>query len=116
MTEAGEQTNGGHTVIEGARKEMRAAAGDLKSIRYRLSGVLGSIPPSAQETSRGDLEGDPDVETEIRTVIANGIQNCLDPLIDDLLAAADYQPESRSVEDDDPRPIADLDRRREDED
>ncbi|MBW8875934.1 MAG: hypothetical protein JF614_13290 [Acidobacteria bacterium] len=84
-------------LIEGARKEMRAAAGDLKSIRYRLSGVLGSIPPSAQETSRGDLEGDPDVETEIRTVIANAIQDCLDPLIDDLVAAAEYQPESSGL-------------------
>ena len=80
-------------VIEGARQEMRATVGDLKSIRYRLLGVCAGIPPSPQETSRGDLEGDPDVETEIRTVIANGIQDCLDPLIDDLLAAAEYQPE-----------------------
>ena len=108
MTEAVEQRNGGHAVIEGARKEMRAAAGDLKSIRYRLSGVQGSLAPSAQETSRGDLEGDPDVETEIRSVIANGIQNCLDPLIDDLLAAAEYRPESGNVEDDSPS-IAHLD-------
>ena len=80
-------------MIEGARQEMRAAAGDLKSIRYRLLGVQASIPPSPQETSQGDLAGNPDVETELRTVIANGIQNCLDPLIDDLLAAAEYQPE-----------------------
>ena len=83
--------NGGPEMIEGARQEMRAAAGDLKSIRYRLLGVYEGIPPSPQETSQGDLEGYPDVETEIRTVIANGIQNCLDPLINDLLAAAEYQ-------------------------
>jgi len=81
-------------VIEGARKELRAAARDLTAIRYRLLGVQASIPPSAQEISRGDLEGEPDVETELRTVIANVIQNCLDPLINDLLAAAGYQPES----------------------
>ena len=87
-------------MIEGARKEMRAAAGDLKSIRYRLLGVQASIPPSAQETSPGDLEGEPDAETEIRSVIANGIQNCLDPLIADLLTAAEYPPESGSVEGD----------------
>ncbi|MBW8875682.1 MAG: hypothetical protein JF614_12025 [Acidobacteria bacterium] len=104
-------------MIKGARKEMWAVAGDLTSIRYRLLGVQASVPPSAQETSQGDLDGEPDVETEIRTVIANGIQSCLDPLIDDLLAAADYQPESGSVEeDDDPRSIADLDRRRGDRD
>lgn len=87
-------------VIEGARQEMRAAAGDLSSIRYRLLGVQAEIPPSPQEASQEDLEGDPDVETEIRTVIANGIKNCLDPLIDDLLAAAEYQsgsPEDESL-------------------
>ncbi len=95
---------------------MRASAGDLQSIRYRLLGVQASVPPSAQEISQGDLEGEPDVETEIRSVIANGIRNCLDPLIDDLLAAADYEPESGSVEEDDPRSIAGLVRGREDED
>ncbi|MFY9820180.1 MAG: hypothetical protein WAM82_02290 [Thermoanaerobaculia bacterium] len=86
-------TNGGHEVIEGARKEVRAVIEDLKAIRYRLWGVYGSIPPTAQETSRGDLEGDPDVETELRTVIANGVRNGLDPLIDDLETAVEYQPD-----------------------
>jgi hypothetical protein len=80
-------------VIEGARKEFRAAAADLTSIRYRLLGVHASIPPSPQEKSKGDLEGDPDVETEFRNVIACGIPDCLDPFIDDLLTAAEYQPE-----------------------
>ncbi len=56
------------------------------------------------------------METEIRSVITNGIRNCLDPLIDDLLAAADYERESGSVEEEDPRSIADLVRGREDED
>ena len=72
------------SIIEGARKEIRAALEVLKSVRQRLLGVAGSIPPSARETSRADLEGDPDVETELRSVIANGVQDCLDPLIDDL--------------------------------
>jgi len=85
-------------VIESERQEVRAAARDLTAIRYRLLGVQASIPPSAQETSREDLEGDRDVETEMRSVIANGIQNCLDPLIADLLAAAEYQPESGEAE------------------
>jgi hypothetical protein len=81
-----------HAIIEGARKEMQAAIADLRSIRTRLVGVEASIPPTAQETSRGDFDGDPDVETELRTVIANGIRNCLDPFIDDLGTAVEYQP------------------------
>jgi len=89
-----------------ARKALRAAGADLKAIRHRLVGIQASIPPSAQETSRGDLEGDLDVATEMRTVIANDLQDCLDPLIDDILTAAEYQPEP--VEDGSPS-IADLD-------
>jgi hypothetical protein len=76
-------------VIEGARKQVQAAAGDLRAIRERLLAVQRSIPPSAQEVSPGDLVGEPDGETKIRTVIANGIENCLNPLIDDFDAAAD---------------------------
>ncbi len=79
-------------MIEGAREELRAAARDLKSIRYRMLGVHASITPSPQETSRGDLAGEMDVETEIRNVIACGIQDGLNPLIDDWLNAANYQP------------------------
>ena len=90
-------TNGGHDVIEGARQELRAAARDLKSIRYRMLGVHASIPPASQETSKGDLAGEMDVETEIRNVIACGIQDSLDPLIDDWLNAASYQPERREA-------------------
>jgi hypothetical protein len=96
----------GQWVIEGARKALRAAGADLTAVRHRLVGVQASIPPSARETSRGDLEGDPDVATELRTVIANGIQNCLDPLINDVLTAAEYQPDP--VADDSPS-IAHLD-------
>jgi hypothetical protein len=75
-------------VIKGARKEIRAIVEALKSIRYRLLGVQASIPPSAEETSLRDLEGEPDAETELRTVIANGIENCLNPLINELEAVA----------------------------
>src|SRR4051794_11079925 len=84
-------------VIEDARKAMRAAARDLKSIRYRLLGVHASIPPSSQETSKGDLEGEMDVETELRNVIACSVQDSLDPLIDDWLNAASYQPARRET-------------------
>ena len=94
------RANGGRDVqkvIEGARREFRAAAGDLTSIRYRMLGVHASIPPSSQETSKCDLEGKMDVETEFRNVIACGIQDGLDPLIDDWLNAASYQPGRREA-------------------
>ncbi len=94
MTEAAAEPKAeGHddSVIAGAREELRAVVRDLKSIRYRLLGVKASIPPTAQETSREDLDGDPEVEPEMRTVIANGILNCLDPFIDDLGTAAEYR-------------------------
>jgi hypothetical protein len=106
MTEAAEPKAEFHEVIEGARKALRAVAGGLATFRYLLVGVQASIPPSAKETSRGDLEGDLDVATEMRTVIANGIQDRLDSLIDDLLTVAEYQPDP--VEDDSPS-IAHLD-------
>jgi len=89
--------NRGPEMIEDARKEMRSAAEDLQSIRYRMLGVHRSIPPSPREISKGDLEGEMDVETEIRNVIACGIQDGLDPLIDDWLSVASYQPERREA-------------------
>jgi hypothetical protein len=78
---------GREAVIEDARKELRAAIEDLRSVRNRLSSVQVSIPPSAEETSGEDLKGDPDAATELRAVIGSGIQDCLDPLIQSLLAA-----------------------------
>ena len=76
-------------MIEGAREEMRAVAGELKTIRYRLLGVQASIPPSPLEMSEGDLEEDPDPATELRSLIGIGIQDHLDPLIQELLTAAE---------------------------
>jgi hypothetical protein len=81
--------DGGPGVIEGAKEEMRAVAGELKTIRYRLLGVQASIPPSPQETSEGDLEGETDPATELRSLIGIGIQDHLEPLIRGLLTAAE---------------------------
>ena len=76
-------------MIEGARKEMQAIAGELESIRYRLLGVQASVPRSPLETSLKDLEGEPDAATELHSLIGIGIQDHLEPLIRDLLTAAD---------------------------
>lgn len=91
MSEGAREEQQAEKVIEDARKAMRAAAGDLTSIRYRLLGVHASIPPASQETSKEDLEGEIVVETELRTVIAIGIRDCLDPLINDIATAAEYR-------------------------
>ena len=75
--------------IEGAKNEMRAVAGELTTIRGRLLSVQASIPPSPEELSFKDLEDEPDAATELRSVIGIGIQDYLEPLIRDLLTAAD---------------------------
>jgi hypothetical protein len=67
--------NGGRDVqdvVGAARQELQAAAEDLKSIRYRMLGVHASIPPTSQETSKGDLDGKMDVETELRVPDPDG--------------------------------------------
>lgn len=78
--------------LEAAQEQARAIAKDLSALRYRLLGVQASLPPSPQEISQEDLEGDPDAGDELRTVIGHGVLSCVDPLIRDLLDAADYQP------------------------
>jgi hypothetical protein len=75
-----------------AQDQARAIANDLGVVRYRLLGVQASLPPSPQESSQEDWDGDPDAGTELRTVIGHGVLSCLDPLIRDLQDAADYQP------------------------
>jgi hypothetical protein len=103
-------------VIKGAREELRGVAGDLSSIRYRLLGVQASIPASPLEASRGDLEGDPDVATELRSAIGVGIHDYLEPLIRGVLRAAEDRPDwgmGRNAEmgsaEGDPQSIAHLD-------
>lgn len=80
-------------MIEDVRKGLRAVAGDLTAIRYRLLGMQASIPPSPLETSPGDLEGDPDAATEMRSAIGTGVHDSLEPLIRNLLTAAEAQPD-----------------------
>jgi hypothetical protein len=85
---------GGCQVIKGAQEELRRAAEELMAIRYRLLGVQASIPPSPSERSTEDLhEGAADVATELRSVIGVAIHDSLEPLIQNLLAAAGCRPE-----------------------
>ncbi|HEY0515401.1 MAG TPA: hypothetical protein VGH73_26135 [Thermoanaerobaculia bacterium] len=75
------------TEIDPARAQIRRAVEDLREIRYRLLGVQASIPPTRQETSLEDLEGEPDAPTEIRAALAHALHDRLDPLIQELAAA-----------------------------
>jgi hypothetical protein len=80
------------TALALARKQLGRVSETLQAIRYQLIGIQASIPPSRQETSPEDLESDPDAPTEIRSILANAVQDSLDPLIRDLDTAAGYEP------------------------
>ncbi len=86
--------------IETARRRLRFNIQLLDNCRDDLSYLRDNIPPSPQETWDQDLDGDLDIPTEIRAVIAIQLQDRLDPLIRALQAAADYRldpPETESV-------------------
>ena len=80
--------------VQEAQEYLRSTAGKLKEMRGGLLAVREMLPASEEEVSPNDLrtDKDPDPPTEIRAVIACVIQDCLDPLIRDLLTAADYEP------------------------
>ena len=80
------------TALDLARQQIRRMVEDLRGDRYQLIGIQASIPPTRQETSPEDLAGDPDASTELRSILANAIQDSLDPLIRDLETAAGYEP------------------------
>ena len=83
--------------VQEAQEYLRSTAGKLKKMRGGLLAVREMLPASEEEVSPNDLriDKDPDPPTEIRAVIGCVVQDCLDPLIRDLLAAAaDYKPSS----------------------
>jgi hypothetical protein len=80
------------TDLDLARAQMRRVIDGLQGTRYQLIGIQASIPPTLQETSPEDLGGDADAPTELRSIIANAIQDSLDPLIRDLGTAAEHEP------------------------
>ncbi|HEV7518591.1 MAG TPA: hypothetical protein VGR07_20035 [Thermoanaerobaculia bacterium] len=86
--------------IETARDRLRMNLSRLDDCADDLAYLRDNIPPSPQELAGLDLDGDLDVETEIRAVIAIQLQDRLEPLMRALQAAADYRldpPEPESV-------------------
>ena len=79
------------TAVELARKQLGPVIESLRAIRNQLTGIQESIPPTSQETSPEDLEGEPDAPTEIRAILGNVLHDRLDPMIRDLISVADYE-------------------------
>ena len=75
------------TAVELARKQLGPVIEGLRAIRRQLVSIQESIPPTSQETSPEDLEGEPDAPTETRAILGNAVRDRLDPLIRDLINA-----------------------------
>jgi hypothetical protein len=73
--------------LDTVRHQVCAIVDELTALRFRLIGVQASLPPSPEETSEADLDREPDLPTDLRAVLANGLLNCLDPLIRDFREA-----------------------------
>ncbi len=71
--------------LEAARKQAREAVRDLEAVKFRLLGVLESLPPSTPEIvplEEVDLKAD--LATELRTVIQCVLRDSIEPAIGDL--------------------------------
>lgn len=79
------------TEVDQAKTQLRRVVETLQAIRSQLLGLQASIPPTDQETSLDDLEGEPDAPTAIRAALANALRDRLDPLIQDLAAVAEEE-------------------------
>ena len=76
-----------------AQKEVAEVARELSGLRYWLKKVAGTLPPPRGAANpAADLDGDPDVATELRSTIDCVTTDCLTPAIADLKAAALYRP------------------------
>ena len=80
------------TEVDLARTQIARVIEELRAIRHRLAGIQAGIPPTRQETSPEDLEGEPEAPTEIRAILGNVLRDRLDPMIRDLVIAAGYEP------------------------
>jgi hypothetical protein len=80
------------TEVDLARTQLARVIEELRAIRHRLAGIQASIPPTRQETSPEDLEGEPDTPTEVRAILGNVLRDRLDPMIRDLATATGYEP------------------------
>ena len=80
-------------MIEGARKELRAVARELSAIRYRLLGVVATLPPREDEaTTEEDIAEEYDAITEMRAAAQSAIRDGIEPAILSLESAEKLLP------------------------
>ena len=96
MAERAAERIAGEEEIEAARAALRVIVADLKYVRDRLAALHASIPPSPEETADVDMPDELDVLTEIRAVTAIVLADRIDPLIETLIAAAEYRQRTRT--------------------
>jgi hypothetical protein len=84
--------------IETARRRLRKNVQRLDDVADDLGYLRANIPPSPQELSGLDLDGELDVPTELRAVIAIQLEDRLLPMMHALQAAADYGLEPPAAE------------------
>jgi len=76
-----------------AQKEVAEVARKLSELRYGLKKVVATLPPPrAAAHPAADLDGEPDVATELRSTVECVMTDCLTPAIADLEAASLYRP------------------------
>ena len=97
----------GHVVL--MRQGLRESARELQKVREQLVELKRTAPLSERPEADRDAERDP--LSEMRTIIECGLHDCLEPLIQDLLAAAEYQAKSPRPG----RPLGDIDLGKDDE-
>lgn len=76
------------TEIETAREQLREMARDLETIKYRLLGVLASVPLSPSEADPDQEADSSDPTVQFRGDVECLLSDQLEPLIQDLLDAA----------------------------
>ena len=73
-----------------AQEQLRQIARELRSVHYRLLGIVASLPPRDEAARLDDGEfADPDAAAEIRAAVECVLVDRIRPAIQGLLAAAE---------------------------
>lgn len=78
-----------------AQEEVATLARELSALRYRLRQIPANLPSlPAADNPMADLDGEPDIPTELRRTIDCVVADSLTPAIADLETASLYRPAS----------------------
>jgi hypothetical protein len=75
-----------------AQEQLRQIARELRSVHYRLLGIVATLPAPANDANEEPApeDEDADVATEIRSAVECVLADRIRPAIQGLLAAAEY--------------------------